>query len=79
MDAEKEALKIVNNTLSSIESAMRDWKVADKKTKNKFTERIERLKKWQTTLEQWKKEFLEAKSDQKYKLLVQLHEIGRIT
>ncbi|MBS3067968.1 hypothetical protein J4450_04655 [Candidatus Micrarchaeota archaeon] len=79
MNAEKEALKIVNNTLSSIETVMKDWKAADKKTKNKFTERIERLEKWHATLMQWKKEFLAAKSDQRYKLLLQLHEIGKMT
>ena len=74
-EIEKEALKIVDNTLSSIDNVMKDWKNADKKAKTKFLARVERLKKWQNILENWKKEFLAAKSEQRGRLLVQLHDL----
>ncbi len=80
MEVEKEALQLVQGTLSSINVVMEDWKTLDNNSKNRFSARVERLKKWKEVLEKWKEDFVKADSDNKYYLLLQLHDIsGQMT
>ena len=76
MEVEKEALQLVQETLSSIDVVMQDWKKTDNETKTKFSSRVDRLKKWKNILEKWKQDFIVAPEESKYNLLIQLHDLA---
>ncbi len=80
MEVEKEALQLVDSTLSSIDVVMKDWGSIDHKTKQKFYARVERLKKCKNVLEKWKQIFVSTKPENRSVLLLDLHEIvGQMT
>ncbi len=72
MNVETQTMHYVDTALNSINTVIKKWGEADKKTKTHLSERIEKLEKWKIRLETWKTNFLLSEGEDKYILILDL-------
>ena len=75
MESIVDVLGFIVDTLSSIDTVIKDWDMVDRESRTHFLYRVEKLKKWKSVLEKWKGDFVTTKPEKRSALILQLQDI----